>query len=309
MDEREELAGKRPLLELRSLVTNAIRAFFEADGFLEVQTPLLTSAPAPEAHIDAVPAGVGRFLITSPELYMKRLLAAGYSKIFQISPVFRQEEQGRYHHPEFTLLEWYRSNADYKDLQQDCKNLLASVCEACGFMPGRYYRGQWIEVTGPWQHYTVREAFLRFAGWEPASDVDQDLFDLALVEKVEPNIGFPGPCILADYPVNQAALAKIKPGNPPVAERFELYWAGLELANGFSELRDPKEQRSRFEEAREVRRLHGLQDYPMPESFLKSLEHLPPCAGIALGVDRLVTLLSGADHIDMVVAFPPHIEQ
>ncbi len=308
MDEREELAAKRPFLELRCRIVRAIRAFFEKEGFLEVQTPCLTAAPAPELHIDAVPAGSGRFLITSPELYMKRLLAAGYPRIFQISPVFRQGEQGRRHHPEFTLLEWYRLNADYKALQEDCRNLFLSVCEASNFMPGRHYQGQWLEVAGDWQYYTVREAFLAFAGWEPEDGVDQDRFDLALVEQIEPRLGFPSPCILADYPASQAALSRLKPGFPTVAERFELYWAGIELANGFSELTDPSEQRQRFESVMEMRKLQGLQAYPMPETFLKSIERLQPCAGIALGIDRLVMLLSGATHIDDVAAFPPPLD-
>jgi lysyl-tRNA synthetase class 2 len=308
MNEKETLAAKRPYMELRCLILKGIRAFFEEEGFMEVQTPVLTSAPAPEPHIEAIPAGSGRFLITSPELYMKRLLAAGYEKIFQISPVFRQGEQGRHHHPEFTMLEWYRLNSDYEDLQEDCRNLLMSVCKATDRIRGWNYRGRRIEVAGDWQHYTVRDAFLRFAGWAPESNVDQDRFDTALVEKVEPNLGFPCPCILADYPANQAALARLKPGDRSVAERFELYWAGLELANGFSELTDASEQRSRFESVLKMRRLQGRQSYPLPETFLKSIENLTPCAGIALGVDRLVMLLANADHIDRVVAFPPHLE-
>lgn len=302
--EQETLAAKRSYLELRCRVLQTIRKFFTEAGFLEVQTPVRTPAPAPELHIDAVPTEDG-FLTTSPELYMKRLLAAGYEKIFQISPVFRKGERGRFHHPEFTLLEWYRLNSDYKDLRKDCRDLIEAVCEATGRAGGWSYQGRRMEVRGEWSFFTVREAFRRFAGWEPGAHPDQDRFDVDLVEKVEPYLGHPRPCFLIDYPAGQAALARLKSEDPTTAERFELYWAGLELANGFSELTDPKEQRQRFEETLEARKQAGLIAYPLPESFLRSLPHLSPCAGIALGVDRLVMLLADAADLDQVVAFAP----
>jgi lysyl-tRNA synthetase class 2 len=307
MTEREALSAKLPYLKLRCRALEAIRSFFLGDGFLEVQTPLRTPAPAPETHIDALTADPGYFLVTSPELYMKRLLAAGYGPIYQMSPVFRQGERGRLHHPEFTLLEWYRPDADYSVLQEDCQRLVLSVCKALGRTAGWDYRGTRLDVNGAWERYTVREAFTRFAGWTPEGSVDQDRFDIDLVEKVEPRLGFPKPCFLTDYPAGQAALARLKPGDPAVAERFELYWAGIELANGYSELTDPKEQRTRFQDAMEARRQAGRDVYPIPESFLNSMEHLPPCAGIAMGVDRLVMLLTGVDSIDSVVAFPPEL--
>jgi len=302
--ERERLAARRPFLEFRALVLRSLRDFFRERGFLEVQTPVRTPAPAPEPHIDAVPCD-GRFLDTSPELYMKRLLAAGYEKIFQIAPVFRKGERGRLHHPEFTLLEWYRLNEDYTALQQDCRELVAKVCRDGGRFPGWLYGGRRLEAGVPWRELAVEEAFAEYAGWRPGPDPDPDRFDADLVEKVEPNLGFPRPCILKDYPASQAALARLKPGDPAVAERFELYWAGIELANGFSELTDPREQRERFEQALEARRREGRTVYPLPEAFLRSLEHLGPCAGIALGVDRLAMLLSGASRLDDVTAFPP----
>lgn len=239
---------------------------------------------------------------------MKRLLAAGHERIFQISPVFRKGEQGRLHHPEFTLLEWYRVGADYTTLQNDCLNLLTRVCRAMNRLEGWDYRKKRLRVTDTWTRYTVGEAFLQFAGWEPSENADSDRFDTDLVEKVEPNLGFPAPCFLVDYPADQAALARLKPGSPSIAERFELYWAGIELANGFSELTDATEQRRRFEGVLNQRRAAGLSVYPMPEAFLASLERLSPCAGIALGVDRLVMLLAGAQHLDEVVAFPPGLE-
>ncbi len=300
------LAGKRPFLELRSAALQAIRAFFLDDDFIEIQTPLRTPAPAPEPHIDAVPAD-GWFLSTSPELYMKRLLASGYERIFQMAPAFRKGERGRLHHPEFIMLEWYRLESDYHALMKDCHNLLRHVCAAIDRCANLHYNNRPLRVDTDWQHYSVREAFLRFAGWDPAASHEPDRFDVDLVDKVEPQLGFPQPCILYDYPIYQAALARSKPNDPTVAERFELYWAGIELANGFSELVDAREQRRRFLQSMEQRRCAGHPVYPLPERFLKSLEFLPPCAGIALGVDRLIMLLSGADHLDHVVAFPPEL--
>jgi len=306
MNEQEILAAKRTHLELRCRILQTIREFFLRAGFLEVQTPVRTPAPAPEPHIDAISAQEW-FLSTSPELYMKRLLAAGYDRIFQIAPVFRAGERGRYHHPEFTLLEWYRLGADYHVLQQDCRELLGAVCRSTGREQGWRWRGKRLEVSGEWPQMTVSEAFRRFAGWQPEQDPDPDRFDRDLVEKIEPQLGFPRPCFLMDYPAGQAALARLKEANPAVAERFELYWAGLELANGFSELTDPVEQSNRFATAREQRRLAGRTIYPLPETFLQSLKHLQPCAGIALGIDRLVLLLADAGNLDQVVAFPPEL--
>ncbi|MHC1726544.1 MAG: EF-P lysine aminoacylase EpmA [Syntrophobacteraceae bacterium] len=303
--ESEILSGKRRYLEIRCKVVRLIRAFFEAEGFLEVQTPILTSAPAPETHIRPIPADDGRFLTTSPELYMKRLLAAGFEKIFQLTPAFRGDERGRLHHPEFMILEWYRSGADYKALQDDCQRLVRHVCSHIAPVAGFEFRGKRLDAEGAWMRYTVREAFLEFAGREPGPEPDQDMFDLDIVRRVEPNLGWPAPCILEDYPRARAALARIKPGQPEVAERFELYWAGIELANGFSELTDPEEQFLRFQAAVAAKEKSDGIIYPMPLDFLKSLHDLGPCAGIAFGVDRFVMLVSGADDIDSVVAFPP----
>ncbi len=302
--EKESLASKRSALELRGRMLAAIREYFLKAGFLEVQTPLRTPCPAPEEHIDAVPAD-GWFLATSPELYMKRLLAAGYERIFQISPVFRRGEFGRLHHPEFTMLEWYRLGAGYAELQDDCENLVKEVCRTVGRTRGWERGGTWLEVEGRWERRTVRETFLRYAGWDPGPDPDPDRFDLDLVTKVEPNLGRPLPCFLVDYPASRAALARLKIEDPAVAERFELYWDGVELANGFSELTDPVEQRLRFEQTLQWRRGEGRMTYPMPETFLDSLEDLSDCAGIALGVDRLAMVVAAADSLDRVVAFTP----
>lgn len=304
MSERTLLAAKRKNLELRSRLLHEVRSFFLREGFTEVQTPVLTAAPAPEPHIDAVRAEGGFFLGTSPELYMKRLLAAGYPKIFQMGPVFRSGERGRRHLPEFTMIEWYRLGHDYTSLQADCQNLLRHVASACGVASGLARNGLDLDVAGEWRKVTVKEAFMEHAGWAPEDPVDQDRFDEDMAWKVEPHLGYPAPCILTDYPASQAALARLKPGAPSEAERFELYWAGIELANGFSELVDPVEQRLRFEATREERRRAGRVVYPMPEAFLEALETLPPSAGIALGIDRLTMLLTGAATIDDVVAFP-----
>ncbi len=308
-DERQALYAKRRFLETRCRVLRLIRAFFESERFLEVQTPLLTAAPAPEVHIRPIPADSGRFLSTSPELHMKRMLAAGFEKIFQITLAFRAGERGRLHHPEFTILEWYRSGANYKDLQQDCQNLVQFTCrELLG--PDKadlHFRGNCLDFEGNWERISVREAFGKFAGWAPGPNPDQDRFDLDLVQKVETNLGFPVPCILEDYPRSQAALARIKPSDPEVAERFELFWAGIEIANGFSELTDPEEQRARFQSAiASKQQMEGI-SYPLPGAFLASLQHLGPCAGIAFGVDRFVMLLSDAESIDDVVAFEPEM--
>jgi len=306
MTEREALASKKPFLVLRSNVLQAIRTFFLGEDFIEIQTPVRTPTPAPEQHIEAVPAD-GWFLSTSPELYMKRLLASGYERIFQIAPAFRRGEHGKLHHPEFIMLEWYRLESDYEVLKQDCRNLLTHVCRVIDCSANIANQNHFLTVEGDWQHLTVREAFLRFASWDPVMNYDPDRFDVDLVDKVEPRLGFPRPCILSDYPIYQAALARSKPGNPTIAERFELYWAGIELANGFSELNDPHEQRSRFLEALDMRHRDGKSVYPLPEKFLESLEFLPSCAGIALGIDRLVMMLSGANQLDHVVAFPPEL--
>ena len=304
-DERGGLGGKRRFLEARCRVIRLIRSFFESEGFLEVQTPLLTAAPAPEAHISPIPAGPSLFLSTSPELHMKRLLAAGFEKIFQVTRSFRAGEHGRFHHPEFTILEWYRSGADYTVLQKDCQKLTSFVCGAVVQGSGLRFRGALLDFEGQWERFSVSEAFKKFAGWDPGPQPDEDRFDLDMTLKVQKYLGFPAPCILEDYPASLAALARLKPGQTEVAERFEMFWSGVEIANGFSELTDPLEQRMRFRSAIESKkRIEGI-DYPMPEAFLSSLENLGPCAGIAFGVDRFVMLVSGAESIDDVVAFGP----
>lgn len=288
------------LLHERAALLQATRSFFIHQGFLEVETPIRIPAPAPEAHIEPEPAG-DWFLQTSPELAMKRLLAAGCTRIFQICKCFRRHERGALHLPEMTMLEWYRSEADYHDLMTDCEALLTTL------VPSRKLavRGRAIDLTPPWPRLSLAEAFSRFASISLDQALADDHFEETLVAEVEPRLGLDTPLFLCDYPATLASLARLHPDNPGLAQRFELYVHGIELANGFSELTDAREQRARFlQEQKRIRQL-GREPGPLPEAFLHDLAHMPPAAGIALGVDRLVMLCTGAERIDQVVAFPP----
>jgi len=282
----------------------ALRLFFVSAGYLEVETPARIPAPAPEAHIDAPPSG-DWFLQTSPELCMKRLLAAGYGRIFQIAKCYRDGERGDRHLPEFTMLEWYRQAGDYRDLMAECEALLPFVLKALGRDAALVYRGERIDLTAPWERLSVAEAFRRFTRLTPEDALRTGCFDERMALDIEPRLGRGRPTFLYDYPAACAALARRKPTDPDRAERFELYVSGLELANAFSELTDAAEQRDRFAQARAERQRLGKADYPSAEPFLAALGAMPPAAGIALGVDRLAMLLADADRIDDVVAFVP----
>ena len=265
-----------------------IRAFFYGRGFTEVETPIRLAIPCMELHIDAEPSG-DHFLRTSPEIFHKQLLAAGHEKIFEVGKCFRRGELGPLHHPEYTMLEWYRANADYMDILDDAKALVSTV---------------WKESSANWKQLTVSEVFLEYANWDPAGNYDEDRFDIDLVEKVEPALKkLGGPVVLMDYPVEAAALSRRKPNNPLVAERWELYIDGVEIANAYSELTDPIEQRFRFEECAEQRKALGKKIYPIDEAFIQSMEKMPPSGGVALGVDRLLMLIAGADSLDAVLPF------
>ena len=268
-------------LSERAHVMYEIRAFFDARGFTEVETPVRIPAPAPEPHIDCPPSG-DWFLRASPELQMKKLLAAGMERIYQIGPCFREGEKGSRHNPEFTMLEWYRANADYSDIARDAEELVAEVLRPRG--------------RAALPRMTVREAYRRWAGWDPVETWDQDRFDFDMATKIEPNLP-KEPLFLTDYPAPAASLARLKSDDPRVAERWELYVDGIELANAFTELIDPVEQRRRFELAREERRALGEADYPLDEEFLDALVRMPPSGGVALGVDRLVMLACGVHDI------------
>lgn len=291
-------------LRLRAVVLQTIRRFFVEREFLEVETPVRLPAPALELHIDALPAPP-HYLRTSPELHLKRLLAAGAPRLFELGPCFRAEERGARHLPEFTMLEWYRADADYTVIMADMEALLRQVADAVRGHPAASPPVA-VDFHDPWERIPVREAFRRWAGWDPVAAYDADRFDLDLVFKVEPALPRDRPVFLVDYPVEAAALARCRPGTPPVAERWELYAGGLELANAFSELTDAPEQRRRFMACAEERRELGKPVYPLDEPFLAALEAgMPPCAGVALGVDRLIMVLTGADAIDGVRAFAP----
>ncbi|HOD29233.1 MAG TPA: EF-P lysine aminoacylase EpmA [Syntrophales bacterium] len=298
------LTRRRAALEVRARMLQALRLFFVSAGYLEVETPARIPAPAPEAHIDAPPSG-DWFLQTSPELCMKRLLAAGYGRIFQIAKCYRDGERGDRHLPEFTMLEWYRQAGDYRDLMADCEALLPFVLEALGREAALVYRGERIDLAAPWERLSVAEAFRRFTRLSPEEALWNGCFDERMALDIEPRLGRGRPTFLYDYPAACASLARRKDADPGLAERFELYIAGLEMANGFSELTDVAEQRDRFAQARAERERLGKADYPTAGPFLAALGAMPPAAGIALGVDRLAMLLADADSIDGVVAFVP----
>lgn len=298
---------KSNALWLRAQIIRAIRDFFWERGFLEVETPLFIPANAPEEHINPISTLPSWQLQTSPEICMKRLLCQGHQRLFQISHCWRADERGSRHLSEFTMLEWYRAGSDYLDLMADCESLLQGVASSC--MPDNpvyHHKSYIIDPFKSWRRISVQEAFLRFGQADVWSSLQKGLYEEILTAQVEPGLaGYAEPVILMDYPSELAALARLKPGQSRLAERFELYLGGLELANGFSELNDPVEQRRRFEEANRLRLVHGSAPLPLPEPFLSELAGMPPSAGIALGIDRLVMLAAGADSIDQVVAFTP----
>jgi elongation factor P--(R)-beta-lysine ligase len=291
-------------LILRAKILQAVRLFFIQNNYLEVETPVRIPAPAPETHIDAQQAD-GWFLHTSPELCMKRLLSAGYPRIFQICRCFRKQERGRMHLPEFTLLEWYTAGHTYLEMMAQCEKLVQIVAGAAGQPDSLCYRNRRIGLSSPWDRMTVSEAFDRYSRISMKAALARNRFDEIMAIEIEPCLGCDHPVFLYDYPASCGALARLKPDNPSVAERFELYIAGLELCNAFTELTDPVEQRKRFDAERRLRGLAGKVAYPMPESFLSALNDMPPSSGNALGMDRLILLLTDANSIDDVVAFIP----
>ena len=299
------LTRKRDALHVRAAMIRAMRKFFMDRDYLEVETPSRIPGIAPECHIDAIPSD-GWYLHTSPELCMKRLLAAGYPRIFQITRCFRRGERGLLHIPEFTLLEWYESDIDYRRMMEECEELIVHVARSLGHEGAIDYRGEKIDIRSPWERVSVRDAFRRYSSVSVEKALESNRFDEIMVEEIEPRFKeIQRPVFLYDYPVTLGALARVKKTDPEVAERFELYMGGLELANAFSELTDAAEQRARFEEEQEDRRVSGKVVYPMPEKFLSELSNMPESSGIALGVDRLAMIFTNSESIDDVVAFTP----
>ncbi len=291
-------------LRLRARIIRTVRQFFAENDYLEVETPIRIPAPASEAHIDAQPSG-SWYLQTSPELCMKRLLVAGYPRIFQVCKCFRRDERGSRHIPELTLLEWYTAGADYNGMMAQCETLIVAVARQLGSGDVLHYKGQRIDLAPPWRRLTVAEAFDRLSSVSVEQALKENRFDEVMGLDIEPHLGIAKPVFLYDYPAACGALARLKPEDRRLAERFELYIGGLELCNAFTELTDPSEQRLRFEEERKVRRLAGKSVYPLPEKFLSALKDMPASAGNAFGVDRLVMLFADATEIDDVVAFTP----
>ena len=329
---------RRPFLLARSRIARAVRDWFDARGFLEVEAAALQVSPGNEAHLhafatEAVGMGGERaplYLHTSPEFACKKLLAAGETKIFDMARVWRNRERGPLHHPEFTLLEWYRAGETYETLMEDCAGLLALAAETVGARELTWRGGAADPFAAP-ERLSVADAFRRHAGVDLLSSVAAsgetdrarlaseaaragvrvsdddgwaDIFSKIMVERVEPKLGFGRPTLLCEYPVSEAALARPKAADPRVAERFELYACGVELANAFGELTDAGEQRRRFEiEMAEKARVYG-ERYPIDEDFLAALAYMPQASGSALGFDRLVMLATGASHIEQVVWTP-----
>jgi elongation factor P--(R)-beta-lysine ligase len=330
-------AARRPYLQARGRIMTALRNWFAARDFVEVETAALQVSPGNETHLHAFaadllgPGGERRqlYLRTSPEFACKKLLAAGETRIVDFARVFRNRERGALHHPEFTMLEWYRAHEPYETLMDDCAGLLAETARAAGATQF-VYRGTTVDPFAAAERLTVTDAFSRHAGIDLLATVRNgkgdraalaaqatkagiaiadndnwgDIFSRVLVERVDPHLGVGRATILYEYPLPLAALARAKPGSDKVAERFELYACGVELANAFGELGDPVEQRFRFEAAMaEKERLYG-ERYPIDEDFLAALANMPPASGIALGLDRLVMLATGAQRIDQVIWAP-----
>jgi lysyl-tRNA synthetase class 2 len=332
VDERARLAARRPALVARAAAIRAVRAYFEAQGFLEVETPLRVFSPGQEVHLDAIAASDGRYLITSPEYHMKRLVTGGMGRIVQYCRCFRAEEDGPFHQPEFTMIEWYRAYGAMEELMHDCEALVEAAARAVGHWPAAPVpvqrrakgAGDSIALEKPFERTTVRELLRKWAGIDLRGDetVDEmrslakhagcpvasdaawdDIFYQIFLDRIEPHLGLDHPIFVLDWPLPLAALARRKEGVPFTAERFELYAAGLELANAFGELTDPVEQRTRFLEETTLRRARGKVVYPIDELLLEALGYMPPTCGIALGFDRLLMLAMGLASIRDVLAF------
>lgn len=296
-------------LRARAALLHEVRAFFCAQGFVEVETASMVPSPGLDLHLDAFEVRGGRaprWLITSPEYQMKRLLGDELPRIFQLCRCFRRNELGTHHEPEFTMLEWYRAHAGSVEVMRDTEEMVAHVAWSLHGAPIIERDGRIIDCTPPWPRLTVREAFKQFADTEMDAVLhDEEKFFLTLIEKIEPELGRTKPTFLVDWPSSMASLARLRPEDPSVADRFEAYIDGIEICNGFGELVDPVEQRDRLERDQKKRAERGLPVYPIDERFIAALEcGIPPSGGNALGVDRLVMLVLGAKSVADVVAIP-----
>ena len=330
-------ADRKPFLLARREIIRALRAWFDEQGFAEVETGILQVSPGNETHLHAPRtellradgSRVARYLRTSPEFACKKLLAAGESRIFEFARVFRDRERGDLHLPEFTMLEWYRANAPYDAIMADTVVVIAHAAQATGI--GSFsFRGRHCDPFAEPELLTVASAFERFADIELLATIEggegnraalavaakdrvrvadddtwSDIFSKVLVEHVEPHLGQGRLTLLFEYPAPEAALARTKPADPRVAERFEVYACGVELANGFGELTDVAEQRHRFTASMDEKERRYGERYPLDDEFLAAVAHMPEASGVALGFDRLVMLASGAPRIDQVVWTPP----
>ncbi len=291
-------------LAFRAKVLGALRKAFDSESFIETDTPCAIAAPAAEEYIEAPRAG-NLFLRTSPELEMKRLLCAGMERIYQIGPCFRAEENGRLHRSEFTMLEYYAVRWNYMELLDFTKRFIVSAANEVNGTSVIHYRGMEIDLADEWLILPVREAFERYApeSADKAAETESR-FEILLTEYVEPNLPKDRPCVMIDYPTRFGAFARAKESDPTLAERWEVYVGGVELANAYGELCDPVIQRERFMKFAQTRKEYGLTEYPVAERFLDDMDcGMPPCAGSALGVDRLVMLLRGAESLSEI-AFP-----
>lgn len=292
-------------LRKRAALIQAIRLFFINREYIEVDTPLRLPVLIPEAHIEALDSD-SHFLQTSPEICMKRLLSeAGCRKIFQICSCFRGQERGDRHLPEFTMLEWYRAHCDYRSIMDECEDLIAAINQATGQGDFITVSDSTINLEKPWERLTVAEAFSQFAPVSMTRALAENTFDEILTSYIEPHLGIKKPVFLYDYPAEKGALARSKKEDPALAERFEIYIAGLELANGFSELTDQLEQQKRFEAELQLTSKLGRTPGKLPRKFLASLANMPEASGIALGIDRLAMVLWDKSCIDQVVSFSP----
>ncbi len=278
-------------LRLRDLVVRSLRGWFHSRGYIEVETQQRVRCPGIDVHLDALPAGDGLYLATSPELEMKKLLAAGCRRIVQIARAFRAGERGERHHAEFALLEWYTVGEDYRDLMAQTEGLVAA---AAAVLEREGVATRLTAWPRPFARLGIDEVFERWAGWRPSRAFDEELFFEDFVTKIDPRLESLGAVFLVDWPAPAGALARRSAADPAICERVELVLDGVEICNGFSELTDPREQQERFERDNAARALRGKTPYPPDQRFLDALTcGIPDCAGNALGIDRLLMALTG----------------